>query len=201
MALDVGATLASVAVGALISTAAAVALDRVRYRHELHVRWDIKKAEALTTYLDAVATMGRSAGHAAAHQGWDPRAATPGTLEGAIAAIEAAEARRAIAFEAVVLLANHRTIRSGHELNMALWSLEWLADGRRKGSQQVWLDDRERFQKALHTFHTAMRADLKVPGAGPSEVVVEDVTVEPEGRRLPSTSPEGDDLDLPDNRP
>ncbi|HEX7599410.1 MAG TPA: hypothetical protein VF518_14430, partial [Polyangia bacterium] len=164
-------------------TAAAVTLDRMRYRHELQVRWDIKKSEAITAYLDAAVTMARSAGRAAGCRGWDLHSAVPGTLEEAIAAVEAAEARRSPAFEAVVLLANHRTIHAGHELNKALWLLEWLADGRRNSSEAIWSADRNRFQAALQEFHTAMREDLKVPGAGPSEVVTG-----PDGSRASSTA-------------
>jgi hypothetical protein len=198
MEFDVGTTLVGVALGALASTTATVILDRVRYRHELHVRWDIKKSEAITAYLDSVITMSRSAGKVAAHRDWDARAANPGTLEEAQAAVEASEARRAVAFEAVVLLANDRTIRSGEQLNKALWRLEWLTDGRRRGSKEVWLADRERFKHALHEFHTTMREDLKVPGSGPSEVVVEDIDIEPESRRAPHS--ETSDQDPPDGK-
>lgn len=197
MSVEVAATLASVAVGALVSTTAAVIIDRMRYRHELQVRWDIKKSEVFTSYLDAVVTMARSAGRVAGYQKWDKRAAVPVSLEQAISQVEAAESRRSTAFEGVVLLANHRTIRAGHELNKALWRLEWLADGRLKGSEVLWLKHRDSFAAALHDFHTAMREDLKVPGAGPSEVVVEDPEVEPDVIQTPSIGSDGLDRNSP----
>lgn len=154
-------TLAGVALGATGSFITTTLLERGKHRRDKAIRWDAASLQAFSDYLKAVAGMARMAGQAARQRGWDVNAASRDLGE-ALRLMEEREDDRAIAFERVRLVADKATIDAAHQLNGAVWELEWLVSGRKDGSASVWRAATETFLRALDDFHAATRDRLSM---------------------------------------
>ena len=130
-------TLAGVVLGAVGSFIATRLLQRQKSRQEMAIRWDAVSHQAFSDYLKAVVGMARMAGQAAGQRGWDHNA-TPRDLNEALRLMEEREDDRTVAFERLRLVADKASIDTANQLNISIWKLEWLANGREEGSADAW---------------------------------------------------------------
>ncbi|MGP3775908.1 hypothetical protein ACTWJ8_34300 [Streptomyces sp. SDT5-1] len=146
-------TLAGVLIGALTSFLATTVAERTRHRRAMATRWDERK---LTTYIEYAACVKEISSTAKrARQAADDSDERREHL----AAMEAAELRRSVLFETLVLLASPAAIRSAHEVNRVLWQEENSA---RAGAAAV-DEPGHTLIDLINRYHEQARADLGVP--------------------------------------
>ncbi|MEV7793008.1 hypothetical protein AB0O68_13590 [Streptomyces sp. NPDC087512] len=149
-------TLVGVLLGAVTSFFAATLAERAKFRQALATRWDERKLDAYVEYVSCVKQASRAAKLAleARGRGEDPSEA--------LAEMEAAEDRRSVLFEGLVLLAEDAASQAAATANERLWDLlrcarepTGVSAARREelGSALV---------TALNTLHKAARADLAI---------------------------------------
>ena len=174
-------TLVGVVLGATGSFIATTLLEREKSRRAMAVRWDEASLQAFSDYLKAVTGMARMAGQAARTYGWDNSAASR-ELNEALRLMEEREDDRSSAFERVRLVGDKATIDAANRLNNAVWDLEWLASGRKKGSTAAWQTLKDRYRHALDDFHAATRDRLSmlVPEVEPRVIADVSPSREPE---------------------
>ncbi|WP_370414186.1 hypothetical protein [Streptomyces fradiae] len=146
-------TLAGVLVGALTSFLATSMAERTRHRRAMATRWDERK---LTTYIEYAACVKEISSTAKR-----ARYAAEGTDDQRefLAAMEAAELRRSVLFETLVLLASPAAIEAAHAVNLTLWEVEIAT---RDGGGTPGESD-QRLIKLINRYHEQARADLGVP--------------------------------------
>ncbi|MER6311238.1 hypothetical protein [Streptomyces sp. NPDC001657] len=144
-------TLVGVLIGALTSYLATASAERAKHRRTLETRWDERK---LATYIEYMALVKEA--QRAAKEAW----ASPEDCTEALAAMEAAEGRRSLAFESLVLLAHPSAIEAAHEVNRALWRV--IAQARELST--VALPTPEVIH-ALNVLHQEARRDLGIDDA------------------------------------
>ncbi|MYS60442.1 MULTISPECIES: hypothetical protein [Streptomycetaceae] len=146
-------TLIGVVVGALTSYLATTAAERVRHRRKLETRWDKRK---LSTYIEYVTLV--KAAQGAAKQAWE----NPEVRAEALARMEAAERKRSLAFEALVLLAHPRAVVAAHEVNRVLWQ---ALEAARQPTEEP--PPTDLLIEAMNLLHEETRRDLGVSSDTP----------------------------------
>ncbi|MGW5673810.1 hypothetical protein ACWEV4_01725 [Streptomyces sp. NPDC003860] len=142
--------LIGVVVGALTSFLATTMVERIRHRQTMSTRWDERKLNAYIEYASCVKEISSTAKRA--------RQAAEGTNDRRehLAAMEAAELRRSVLFETLVLLASQAAIEAAHQVNLALW--EELEATRANDAAPRTND----LMSLMNSFHEHARADLGV---------------------------------------
>ncbi|MFJ5774346.1 hypothetical protein [Streptomyces sp. NPDC093094] len=166
------AALLGVALGAVLSTAATMIVERTRWRREVSVRWDERRLGAYAEYAHAVKELAHRYRRIAVAKGIAASGAAPlePTAEAFAEAAEA-EVRRSALAETVWLLGDSRTNTAAVRLNHCLWHLEWLARGLPTREQGGWDQAYEDFRQARQRFLELARAGLGVQGARVAEAV------------------------------
>ncbi|MER5945281.1 hypothetical protein ABT127_04400 [Streptomyces sp. NPDC001904] len=145
-------TLAGVLVGALTSFLATSMAERTRHRRAMTTRWDERKLDTCIEYATCVKEISSTAKRASqAPMGTDERREL-------LAAMEAAELRRSVLFETLVLLASSGVVNAAHEVNRALWQLLRVARAGENAPAEDGLIG------LLNRYHEQARADLGVLG-------------------------------------
>jgi hypothetical protein len=160
-------TLLGVVAGAGASYVGSVLNDRSRRRQHLLTRWDAQRAAAYADYMAAVREELVLARGIAAARGLkvDVEFVPPvENVREALAELAAADARRAIARESVLLLGDQPTIVAAGRLQTQLWRLEWRARGMLELDPAAWKEDLAAFLSARDEFYTYARQTLGVPG-------------------------------------
>jgi hypothetical protein len=163
-----------VVVGVLASYVLANRQERQQYRRQIRDR-DGNELDAYAEYASAVGIMARRAGQVAGARGFDSYAAHIDKDLGLIR-LDEAEERRTTAFERVALLGDSDVVEAAHELNQAVWNLEWYVRGGPDRTPAGWTAALQEYVETLGSFHDSARRALAVAGA---------VRVETLGDRLP----------------
>ncbi|MCF3179701.1 hypothetical protein IPZ70_07050 [Streptomyces polychromogenes] len=145
-------TLVGVLVGALTSFLATTMAERIRHQRAMATRWDERKLNTYIEYAGCVKEIS-STGKRARHAG-------QGTAEREeyLAAMEAAELRRSVLFETLVLLASPAAIEAAHEVNLCLWR----ELGAARDSGTVSAEEGRLLMELINRYHEQARADLGV---------------------------------------
>ncbi|MEU5977489.1 hypothetical protein [Streptomyces sp. NPDC047315] len=143
-------TLIGVVVGALTSFLAATMAERARHRQDMATRWDERKLNTYIEYASCVKEISSTAKRARlAPEGTDDR-------QEHLAAMEAAELRRSVLFETLVLLASQAAIEAAHQVNIALWQELKATRNNDVAPRHDGLVD------LMNAYHEQARADLGV---------------------------------------
>jgi hypothetical protein len=143
-------TLIGVLVGALTSFLATTMAERTRHRRAMATRWDERKLNTYIEYASCVKEISSTAKRARqAAEGTDDRREF-------LAAMEAAELRRSVLFETLVVLASPGAIDAANEVNRVLWQQEIAT--RAGGTTPVEGD----LIALMNAYHEQARADLGV---------------------------------------
>ncbi|MDG9720641.1 hypothetical protein [Streptomyces sp. DH24] len=149
-------TLVGVLLGAVTSYFATTLAERAKFRQAMATRWDERKLDAYVDYVSCVKEAGRAAGRVldARERGDDPT--------GPLTEMEAAETRRSVLFEGLVLLAGDAAAEAATRANERLWDLLRAA----RNPAAVPATERDRigpaFIDALNDLHKEARADLGI---------------------------------------
>ncbi|MEU4653494.1 hypothetical protein AB0G32_06040 [Streptomyces sp. NPDC023723] len=155
-------TVGGVLLGALTTQVAAYLLERSRNRYQLLTRWDDKKIDAYSEYVDAVKMR-----IAACVRLYEVR---EGIREDHRPLVELREdvaevgRRWGSAFERVMLLGGDDAIEAGHELNSTVSEIVWQAGGQITGTLGEWRERHRTAFRQINLFHEAARADLGIQG-------------------------------------
>lgn len=144
-------TLVGVLIGALTAFLATTMAERARYQRAMTTRWDERKLDTYIEYASCVKEISSTAKRA--------RQAEAGTETHAeyFAAMEAAELRRSVLFETLVLLASPAAIKAAHEVNLVLWQEEIAT--RNNNGTPVQGD----LVALMNDYHERARIDLGIP--------------------------------------
>ncbi|NKI42350.1 hypothetical protein [Streptomyces physcomitrii] len=149
-------TLVGVLLGAVTSFFATSWAERAKFRQTLATRWDERKFNTYIEYISCVKEATRAAKRAirAHEQGGD--ATEP------LSEMEAAEDRRSVLFEGLVLLGDDAASRAAVSVNERLWDLLNCA----REPDGVSVNDRDGLGPsiidALNSLHKAARTDLAI---------------------------------------
>jgi hypothetical protein len=156
-------TLIGVVLGVVLSYVTRSLADRAGFRHDIARRWEDRKLDVYTQYVNDVKDVaGISRGIAGTRELQDRHAHL--SLAEGIPLLDEAENRRERSTELLTLLANRETIRAYRQLNQAVGRLESFARGTPadvKASE--WDQAIESFENALDQFYVNARAELGVP--------------------------------------
>ncbi|MFD8215201.1 hypothetical protein ACFV2U_16060 [Streptomyces sp. NPDC059697] len=146
-------TLVGVLIGALTSYLATATAERAKFRRTMTTRWDERKLDTYIEYISCVKEIMRAAREAlrARDRGDD--------TTGALAEMEAIEAKRSILFESFILLSDEAAAAAAHVVNQRAWDL--LRVTRNPANGEAALRDVP-LVTALNVLHTAARADLAI---------------------------------------
>ena len=152
-------TLVGVLIGALTSYLATAIAERAKFRRTMATRWDEKKLDTYIEYLSCVKEIMRAAREAL-------RARDRGEeATGALAEMEAIEAKRSILFESFILLSNEAAAAAAHVVNQQAWDL--LRVTRNPANGEAALEEVP-LVTALNALHAAARADLAIGRGQPA---------------------------------
>ncbi|KUL51049.1 hypothetical protein ADL22_06805 [Streptomyces sp. NRRL F-4489] len=158
--------LMGVLLGAATSYFATSSAERAKFRQTIATRWDERKLDTYIEYVTSVKEALREARRAveARDRGEDSSEA--------LSAMAAAEARRSVLFEGLVLLADDAAARAAGAVNERLWDVLRSAELPAGGSGADPEDLRSATVEALNTLHKAARSDLatrtRLGGGGPA---------------------------------
>ncbi|MFD5817186.1 hypothetical protein ACFV06_33150 [Streptomyces sp. NPDC059618] len=166
------AALLGVAVGAVLSMATTMVVERARWHREQSVRWDEHRLGAYAEYAHAVKELAHRYRRIAVAKGIAASGAAPlePTAEVLAEAAEAEVKRSALA-ERVWMLGDVKANTAAVRLNHCLWHLEWLARELPTRDPGGWDQAYEDFRQARQHFLQLSRASLGVQGARISETV------------------------------
>ncbi|NBE55069.1 hypothetical protein [Streptomyces boluensis] len=149
-------TLIGVLMGAITSFFATSWAERARFRQTMATRWDERKLDTYVEYISCVKETSRAAKRMleAHFEGRD--------VGGPLAEMEAAEARRSVLFEGLVLLGDEAVSTAAVTVNERLWDL--LKSTRDPDSIPAPVRDAmgPAIIDALNNLHRAARADLAI---------------------------------------
>lgn len=155
-------TIGAVLLGALTTHVTNFLMERSKNRYQLLTRWDDKKIDAYSEYVDA--TKAKIAASVRLYEAREnlredhrPEAELREDLSGT-------GRRWGSAFERVMLLGGDDAIEAGHELNAVLSEIDWQATGRITGSLGDWRERHRTAFRAINAFHEAAREDLGIQG-------------------------------------
>ncbi|MGW4164644.1 hypothetical protein [Streptomyces sp. NPDC004788] len=145
-------TLAGVLIGALTSYLATTMAERTRHRRAMATRWDERKLTTYIEYAGCVKEISSTAKRARQEaEGTDAR-------QEYLALMEAAELRRSVLFETLVLLASPEAIEAANHVNLVVWR-QVLAPTRTPDGTPVEGD----LIALMNRFHEQARIDLGIP--------------------------------------
>lgn len=153
-------TLVGVLVGALTSFLATSMAERAKFRRTLATRWDERKLDTYIEYISCVKEAVRSARQAV--DMWERGEDNSVHLSD----MDAAEAKRSILFEGLVLLSDHSAAETAKAVNQRLWDLlEFARNPCGDDAAARRLEMSMRVIGELNSFHEAARSDLAIGGA------------------------------------
>ncbi|MFI6544095.1 hypothetical protein ACIBO9_12760 [Streptomyces prunicolor] len=149
-------TLVGVLLGAVTSFFATGLAERAKFRQTMATRWDERKLDTYIEYISCVKEANRAARQAVeAHERGEDHSE-------ALSAMDAAEARRSILFEALVLLGDDAASQAAMTVNERLWAI--LRHTREPSDTPA--ADRQDLSvsliEAMNTLHKAARSDLAI---------------------------------------
>ncbi|MGW7042401.1 hypothetical protein ACWGDT_06720 [Streptomyces avermitilis] len=149
-------TLVGVLLGAVTSFFATSLAERVRFRQTMATRWDERKLDTYIEYVSCVKDANRAArqaveAHERGEDGSEP-----------LSAMEAAEARRSVLFEGLVLLGDDAASEAAMTVNERLWAILKCARNPSDSSAADRQDLSTSLIEALNTLHKAARSDLAI---------------------------------------
>ncbi|MFG1665050.1 hypothetical protein [Streptomyces sp. Y7] len=149
-------TLVGVLLGAMTSFFATSLAERAKFRQTLATRWDERKLDTYIEYISSVKEANRAARQTleARERGED----TAGLLE----EMEAAEARRSILFEGLMLLGDEAATQTADVVNERLWALLRCARDPAGASADVRRDLSLSIIETLCELQKAARSDLTI---------------------------------------
>ncbi|MFJ8502876.1 hypothetical protein [Streptomyces avermitilis] len=149
-------TLIGVLLGAVTSFFATSLAERVKFRQTMATRWDERKLDTYIEYVSCVKDANRAARQAVEAQERGEDSSEP------LSAMEAAEARRSVLFEGLVLLGDDAASQAAMTVNERLWDILKCALNPSDSSAA----DRQVLSvsliEALNTLHQAARSDLAI---------------------------------------
>ena len=156
-------TIAAVILGALTSYATNELMERSKRKLERRTRWDNSKLDAYAEYIGRV----RATIHAAVLL-YEVREEmrTAGRSERELAEdLTELGIAQSLAFERVMLLADHRVIQVSHTVQEATAAIGWQARGVVHGTLAEWRALHATAFEAINRFHERARQDLGVNGS------------------------------------
>ena len=156
--------LVGVVIGALASYLTTAAAERGKWKRALDSRWDDRRVDAYASYAQALKEEIGIAGRIAAGRGVavHPRPLSAG--EENLELLASVGARRAAAWEPVLLLGHPETVQAGRNWHEAVWRLEGFARGSITGSVEDWEEARSEANRCRSKFYESAREDLQVRG-------------------------------------
>ncbi|MFF8597784.1 hypothetical protein ACF065_02490 [Streptomyces sp. NPDC015232] len=149
-------TLVGVLAGALTSYLVTSAAERTRHRRTMATRWDERKLQTYIEYAECVKEISSTAKRARqAEEGSEER-------QDFLARMEAAELRRSVLFETLVLLASTAAVEAAHQVNLALWREEVATRSGEPG------DGEGGVIELMNRYHERAREDLGVASGAPA---------------------------------
>ncbi|MFE4174195.1 hypothetical protein ACFRR7_19460 [Streptomyces sp. NPDC056909] len=137
-------------------------MERSRHRRELLTRWDDRKLDAYTGYVDRVRAGIFLAVQLYEHkEGLRRSEHSEAEMAGELAE---AERHRGRSFEQIMLLGGDEVVEAAHELNAAALAVDWQATGKTAGSVEEWRERNRVVFREINQFHEAARVDLGVQG-------------------------------------
>ncbi|MEU9922384.1 hypothetical protein AB0H51_14030 [Streptomyces griseoluteus] len=149
-------TLVGVLLGALTSFVAASMAERARFRRTLATRWDERKLDTYIEYISCVKEEVRSARRARAEWGRGDDNSE------ALQEMEAAENKRSVLFEGLLLLSDDAAAEAAHVVNQRVWDVLECTRDPESFSSDVHRERRNAAIHALNTLHKAARSDLTI---------------------------------------
>lgn len=166
------ATLLGVALGAVLSMATTMIVERARWRREQSVRWDERRLSAYAEYAHAVKDLAHRYRRIAVAKGIAASGAAPlEPTDEVLAEVAEAEVQRSALAETVWLLGDVRTNTAAVRLNHCLWHLEWLARELPTRGEAGWDQAYQDFREARQRFLELARVGLGVRGTRIAEPV------------------------------
>jgi hypothetical protein len=151
--------LIGVLVGAVASYTATSAAERARWHRAQSVRWDDKRLTAYAEYAHAVKEVISISVRLAAHRGVHSDVHSLSPEEG-MPALAAAEEKRTMKWEAVLLLGTGRTVIAARAWHESVFRLQRIASGAK--SEGSWADAVETTSRARRSFYEAAKQDLGI---------------------------------------
>ncbi|MFJ3304698.1 hypothetical protein ACIPSA_16540 [Streptomyces sp. NPDC086549] len=166
------AALLGVALGAVLSMATTMIVERARWHREQSVRWDERRLAAYAEYAHAVKELAHRYRRIAVAKGMAASGAAPlEPTDEVLAEAAEAEVKRSALAETVWLLGDVKTNTAAVRLNHCLWHLEWLARELPTREQGGWDQAYEDFRRARQQFLELARAGLGVRGTRIAEAL------------------------------
>jgi hypothetical protein len=156
--------LAGVIVGALASYLTTAATERARWKRTLDSRWDDRRVDAYASYAQAVKDMISLSSRIAAGRGVAVHARSLPPTEENLELMASANAQRAMAWEAVLLLGHPDTVAAARGWHETVWRLERFAHGTITGGPEDWEEVRTEVNRARSKFYESARNDLQMGG-------------------------------------
>lgn len=138
--------------------------DRTRWRRERDERWDTARMQSYAEFADSVKEVFTIATRVAGGRGIGDDVDALVMDATALEALYSAEARRARAWESVLLLGAPATVEAGRAWWHEVWRFVWFARGWLTDPAQ-WEEAREESDAARQKFYACARRDLGVAGA------------------------------------
>ena len=149
-------TLIGVLLGAMTSFFATSLAERAKVRQTLATRWDERKLDTYIEYISSVKEANR-----VARQTLEAHERGEDTTE-LLAEMEAAEARRSILFEGLMLLGDEAATEIGDVVNERLWALLRCAQDPADASAGIRRELSLSIIEALCDLQKAARSDLTI---------------------------------------
>ncbi|MEU9333091.1 hypothetical protein AB0D49_07985 [Streptomyces sp. NPDC048290] len=155
-------TIGAVLLGALTTHATNYLMERSKNRYLLLTRWDDKKIDAYSEYVDA--SKARIASSVRLYEAKEGLRDEHRPEEELCEDLSDATRRWGSAFERVMLLGGDDAIEAGHDLNQLLSQIDWQANGKITGTLSEWRERHRAAFRAINVFHEAARGDLGIQG-------------------------------------
>lgn len=165
--------------GVLLGGLVTYSNDRTKWRRERTARWDERRLTAFVEYAAAVKRVVHLCNRMAAAMKLGPMDGPElDTVEGQ-RLVNAAEERRADAFEGLLLLADKKTIDAARTWQQAAWKLRDTVNGNRTLNHDTYMSLFNATGAARNDFHEAARESLSVTSEFARSLAFETPVVEP----------------------
>ncbi|MBP0457010.1 hypothetical protein [Streptomyces montanisoli] len=155
-------TVVAVLLGALTTHLTNHLTQRGKVKYELLTRWDNRKLDAYSQFVDRVRTGIFLAVRLYEHREGLRLSDIPETE--LVADLAEAERFQGRSFEQIMLLGGDDVVEAAHELHAAVRAIDWQANGKVTGTLEEWRERNRVAFRAINTFHESARADLGVRG-------------------------------------
>ncbi|WP_107059327.1 hypothetical protein [Streptomyces sp. NRRL F-5126] len=155
-------TVAAVLLGALTTHLTNHLTERGKVKYELLTRWDNRKLDAYSQFVDRVRTGIFLAVRLYEHREGLRLSDIPETE--LVADLAEAERFQGRSFEQIMLLGGDDVVEAAHELHAAVREVDWQANGKVTGTLEEWRERNRVAFRAINAFHESARADLGVQG-------------------------------------